>query len=75
MTTEQFTYWLQGYSEVCGKTPSKEQWVIIQDHLKEVFHKVTPDRTLKLGADLPFDGGKYCGGIIDLTKPVQMTTC
>lgn len=44
MTTEQFAYWLQGYSEICGKTPTKEQWVIIQDHLGEVFNKVTPNR-------------------------------
>lgn len=45
MTPEQFTYWLQGFSEVQGNVPTKEQWKIIQDHLKTVFHKVTPPYT------------------------------
>ena len=44
MTTEQFTYWLQGFSEIVGTTPTKDQWVIIQDHLQDVFKKVTPYR-------------------------------
>ena len=44
MTPEQFTYWLQGYSEICGKNPSKEQWKVIEDHLKMVFEKQTPER-------------------------------
>jgi hypothetical protein len=42
MTPEQFTYWLQGYSEITQGVPTKEQWKIIQDHLQTVFHKVTP---------------------------------
>lgn len=45
MTPEQFVYWLQGYSEVAGERPSADQWKAIQDHLKIVFHKVTPDYT------------------------------
>jgi hypothetical protein len=44
MTPEQFAYWLQGYSEIAGDAPTKEQWQVIQDHLKTVFHKVTPER-------------------------------
>lgn len=43
MTTEQFAYWLQGYSEICGKVPNPTQWLIIQDHLNLVFKKETPD--------------------------------
>lgn len=43
MTPEQFTYWLQGFSEIHGNPPTKEQWKTIQDHLKTVFHKVTPN--------------------------------
>lgn len=39
-----FAYWLNGFSEIHGKPPTKEQWLIIQDHLKLVFNKVTPDR-------------------------------
>ena len=44
MSPQDFAYWLQGYSEVCGERPSQSQWVIIQDHLKEVFKKETPNR-------------------------------
>lgn len=44
MTSEQFTYWLQGFFELsidgCSLT-KREQ--IIKDHLKEVFNKVTPE--------------------------------
>jgi hypothetical protein len=42
MTPEQFTYWLQGYSEIAASQPSPEQWKIIQDHLQLVFKKETP---------------------------------
>lgn len=45
MTPEQFTYWLQGFVEIretekVGLT--EKEWNIITDHLKTVFHKVTP---------------------------------
>ena len=44
MTPEQFTYWLQGFIEMnAGKEPTKHQWKIINDHLKTVFHKETPN--------------------------------
>lgn len=44
MTAEQFTYWLQGFSELNGtKRPSAAQWAAINDHLKQVFVKVTPN--------------------------------
>lgn len=45
MTSEQFSYWLQGFSELVGKEPTKEQWKIIQDHLQLVFKKITPSYT------------------------------
>ena len=45
MNTEQFAYWLQGYSEITGgRMPTEHEWQIIQDHLKLVFVKKTPDR-------------------------------
>ena len=49
MTPEQFVYWLQGFFEIAdasGDSPSltDTQAVMIRDHLKEVFHKMTPDR-------------------------------
>lgn len=56
MTPEQFTYWLQGFSEVTGtKQPTKEQWQIIQDHLSTVFVKVTPTRDLTTDTTKYFD--------------------
>lgn len=40
-----FAYWLRGYTEITnGAQPDATQWQIIQDHLNEVFTKVTPDR-------------------------------
>ncbi len=45
MTQSDFTFWLQGYVEICGARPDETQWLIIKDHLKEVFDKRTPDRT------------------------------
>lgn len=48
MTTEQFTYWLQGFFEVSGdKKLNEKQVTIIKDHLALVFDKVTPDRESK----------------------------
>jgi hypothetical protein len=44
MTSEQFTYWLQGYFELGHlKTLDEKQVQIIKDHLNLVFKKVTPD--------------------------------
>lgn len=42
MTSEQFAYWLQGYSELNDGPPTKAQWKSIREHLALVFHKVTP---------------------------------
>lgn len=48
MTTEQFAYWLQGFSEVTGNCPTEEQWMIIKDHLNLVFNKVTPNYNTRI---------------------------
>jgi len=48
MTPEQFTYWLQGFNEIREKEAvglTEKEWDIIKDHLRTVFHKVTPERT------------------------------
>jgi hypothetical protein len=42
MTSEQFTYWLQGFIELYGEIPSEAQWQSIKEHLQTVFVKVTP---------------------------------
>jgi hypothetical protein len=58
MTSEQFTYWLQGFTELnSGKRPNAVQWAMIQDHLAEVFVKVTPNH-------------QYGGGITTLPRPI-----
>lgn len=45
MTSEQFTYWLQGFFEISDSpTLSENQIKIIRDHLDLVFTKVTPKR-------------------------------
>lgn len=41
MTPEQFAYWLQGFAEMAGATPTDEQWKMIREHLGTVFLKVT----------------------------------
>lgn len=46
MSPENFTYWLQGFTEISQTPPNDKQWQIIQDHLQEVFRKVTPVRTV-----------------------------
>lgn len=43
MTTEQFTYWLQGFMEIANPTTLNEQQVQeIKNHLALTLHKVTP---------------------------------
>lgn len=49
MTPEQFAYWLQGFTEISGKTPTEKEWGIIKDHLSLVFLKVTPNRNIFKG--------------------------
>ena len=44
MNPEQFAYWLQGFVELSSQDKlSKAQWQMIQDHLKTVFKKETPN--------------------------------
>lgn len=49
MNSTDFTYWLQGFVELQDSdTISEKQWLVIKDHLKLVFDKKTPDRSLNL---------------------------
>lgn len=44
MTPEQFCYWMQGFTELCGgEMPTEDQWKSINEHLQTVFKKVTPE--------------------------------
>lgn len=43
MSERDFVFWLNGFIELNGGAmPTELQWKMIQDHLKLVFHKVTP---------------------------------
>jgi hypothetical protein len=45
MTSEQFTFWLQGFMEINDpETLGVRETQIIKDHLKLVFDKQTPAR-------------------------------
>lgn len=44
MEAQSFAYWLKGYVELNGSTPTETQWKIIVDHLEKVFDKQTPNR-------------------------------
>ena len=47
MTAEQFTYWLQGFMEIANPVKlGEKETQMIKDHLKLVFDKQTPDRSL-----------------------------
>lgn len=50
MTPESFTYWLQGFVELSesNAVPNEKQWLMIKDHLKLVFDKVTPVRQVNI---------------------------
>jgi hypothetical protein len=49
MTAEQFIYWLQGFMEISNPVKlSEKETQIIKDHLKLVFDKKTPDRTITM---------------------------
>lgn len=59
MTTEQFTYWLQGFFEISNaKTLDAKQVQIIKDHLNLVFNKQTPDRNITENLLPNHTGGK-----------------
>ncbi len=47
MTEKDFVFWLQGFVELTETDSiSDKQWLVIKDHLKLVFDKKTPDRSL-----------------------------
>lgn len=72
MNETMFCYWLQGYSELCGETPSPEQWKMIQDHLRLVFKNVTKQNPAGL---LQLSEVVAKGGIIPSLKPKETLYC
>lgn len=46
MNEQQFAYWLKGFIEMNPEAMiTHTQWVILKDHLTQVFKKETPART------------------------------
>lgn len=44
-TPEQFAYWLKGFVEMNPEAMiTHTQWLILKDHLNQVFKKETPQR-------------------------------
>lgn len=76
MTPENFVFWLQGFVEISKEGPPDDmQWEIIQDHLKLVLTKETPNRVQLNRDNYPF---KYWGysGPIPTTKDGKLNlTC
>jgi hypothetical protein len=67
MTSEQFTYWLQGFLEVSGQTViTAEQTQIIKDHLNLVFEKKTIDRTKLVERAAQYGTGGVTTGLGDM---------
>ena len=56
MTPEQFCYWLQGFFEAIGGVPNAgiepTQALVIRDHLRLVFEKLSPDRHAQAKSNL-----------------------
>ena len=81
MSEREFAYWLWGLFELDNPTSLDErQTQIIKDHLKLVFHKVTPNRDDYIPVKLPdpiIEPWVTCGSVSSL-KPTDdnvITTC
>lgn len=67
MTTEQFTYWLQGYFELSGATSLNEQQVrIVKEHIALVLKKETTSYL----TIAPPDNKIYIRGGLVTTDPI-----
>lgn len=42
MNERDFTYWLNGFIELCGEKPTAEQWECIKTHMAFIMEKKTP---------------------------------
>jgi len=76
MTSEQFTYWLQGFFEMTDTEKlTQKQTIMIKDHLKTVFNKVTPDYTGPIPPypSSPFPSVPYSPATPDFIPPYTIT--
>lgn len=59
LTPEQFCYWLKGFVEMNPEAMiTHTQWLILKDHLNQVFKKETPLRISTLGEVMKEYDGK-----------------
>lgn len=70
MNSQEFAFWLQGFVELQDSDSiSDKQWLVIKDHLKLVFDKVTPEYKIDIKPSvLP---GRDWTKITDLFKQQQ----
>ena len=75
MSPENFAYWLQGFVELTqGQTPNPAQWKSTQEHLGEVFKKVTPPMGVEHTVTIPAgtDWDRFFRD--QQTRPIDWTT-
>lgn len=76
MTTENFTYWLQGFFEISDeKFLNVKQVQVIKDNLALVFNKQTPDKNeeqvlIEISKNLSLH---HTLGVVDLTEKVPLS--
>lgn len=72
-SAQDFVYWLQGFVEIADSdTISEKQWLIIKDHLKLVFDKKTPDRSIEFKPNINFPKDTNWA---DYKFPITTITC
>jgi hypothetical protein len=72
MTERDFCYWLQGFVELTqGQTPNPAQWKSIQEHLGEVFKKVTPKVAETVSVKVDVDTKDAQKSVDDLKKAYE----
>jgi hypothetical protein len=72
MNERDFCYWLNGFVELTqGQTPNPAQWKSIQEHLGEVFKKVTPKVGNTVEVKIDVDAKDAQKAVDDLRKSYE----
>lgn len=75
MTTEQFTYWLQGYFELSGATSLNEEQVkVIKEHIVLVLKKQTTGYVGVQGITQTDNKIYIRGGVLDSPPDIKFYT-
>jgi hypothetical protein len=59
MSPEQFTYWLQGFTELSGSPPTEVQWGLIKQHLDTVLKKAAKPYPFISGGTAEIQGNTF----------------